>query len=242
MVGIVAAMQFEERLLVEMFDLENEYEEYGINFSLGKINNISVVIAACGEGKVNAARCAQIMICVFGVTSIINIGVAGSLVSYVKKGDIVIAENTVQHDYDMTSIGVPRGLVPCGIKSNANPWGDQAAVFNKCSDILIDMLCSYLKKKSLRFHLGNIATGDIFIADKKIKQRILSCFDVIACEMEGASIAYVCKCADVAFAEVRTISDNADSMANDNYFMYQHKYNLSQIVYDILFECEKDKI
>ena len=239
MIGIISAMIFEKQRLIEMIQPVEEKEMYGICFSIGKINNNPVVVASCGEGKVNAARCAQIMICTFNVTAIINVGVAGSMNENVKRGDIIIASDVVQHDYDMTAIGVPLGLVPNGIRTEEHPWGDRAEIYVQCSKEITNYMCSYLSEQNIKYHLGKIATGDIFVADRELKQRISENFDVIACEMEGAAIAYVCECADVSFAEIRDISDNADDTANDNYWPYKEKYSLERILFEIIYNCKE---
>lgn len=234
MIGIISAMVFEKQHLLEMIQVEKEEVLFGIRFSFGKINRVPIVIASCGEGKVNAARCAQIMICCYNVKTIINIGVAGSMKENVKRGDIVVAKRVVQHDYDMSAIGVPVGLVPRGVRTDENPWGENAATYSQCSKKLTDIMCEYLKEIDINYHVGDIATGDIFVADNKLKNTILSHFDVLACEMEGAAIAYVCNCAGIDFGEMRDISDNADSDANDSYWLYRKKYSLSQILYEII--------
>lgn len=240
MIGIISAMFFEKQQIVEMINVEKEIDKYNIRFSFGKIGVNSVVVAACGEGKVNAARCAQIMICCFDVDSIINIGVAGSMNPQVKRSDIVIAKEVVQHDYNMSAIGVPIGLVPEGTRTKENPWGEKAQVYTQCSDKMIEVLSDYLKIKGIRFHIGCIATGDVFVADSELKNHILSNFDVLACEMEGAAIAYVCKCANIDFAEIRDISDNADVSANDSYWKYRQKYTLAKILCELLVNCEEE--
>lgn len=238
MVGIISALLFEKQQIIERIEIEKEIEKYGLKFTFGTINKTRVVLAACGEGKVNAARCAQIMICCFDVKAIINIGVAGSMNKNVKNGDIVVAEEVVQHDYDMSPIGVPVGLVPEGTRCEEHPWGERAQVYTRSSKRIMDIMCAYLENNNIRFHVGNIATGDAFVADSELKNKILSNFDVIACEMEGAAIAYVCKCAGVEFAEMRDISDDADDTANDTYWAHRQKYTLARILYEIIADCE----
>ena len=239
MVGIISALIIEKQQIIDMLHVEKEIEKYGIKFTFGKINKTPVVVAACCEGKVNAARCAQIMICCFDVTAIINIGVAGSMSSKVKRGEIVIADKVVQHDYDMSPIGVPVGLVPEGTRCEEHPWGEKAQVYSQASKKITDIMCAYMEKNNLHFHLGGIATGDCFVADNELKNKVLSNFDVIACEMEGAAIAYVCKCAGVDFAEMRDISDDADDTANDTYWAHRQKYTLAKILFDIIADCEE---
>ena len=59
-----------------------------------------VVIVKSGIGKVNAALCAQILVDLFQVSTLINTGIAGSLDAQIDIGDMVISTDAVQHDMD----------------------------------------------------------------------------------------------------------------------------------------------
>ena len=164
-----------------------------------------MVLARCGIGKVNAAVCAQIMLSVFGVNEIINTGVAGAIAKGIKQNDIVIAERFVQHDVDTTAIGDPVGFV-----STVNK------VFFDTDKGITFRLKAAIGNKA-RTHLGTVATGDQFIADKKTGKKIHERFNASACDMEGCAIAQVCALAGVPFGAVRCISDSADDKAHMDY-------------------------
>ena len=66
----------------------------------------------CGVGKVNAAIATQLLIDRFGVDSIIFTGMAGGLVPYIQKQDIVISNFVVQYDVDLTAFGRRPGEIP----------------------------------------------------------------------------------------------------------------------------------
>ena len=127
----------------------------GIPFSKGTLSGRPVVIARCGIGKVNAAVCAQIMLSVFGVSEIINTGVAGAVAKGVKQNDIVIAERFVQHDVDTSPIGDPVGFV-----STIN------RIYFETDGSVTSRIKAAIGNKA-RIHLGTVATGDQFIAGKK---------------------------------------------------------------------------
>ena len=59
-----------------------------------------VVVVVCGVGKVNAALCVQVLCDCFGVTHIVNTGVAGSLCASLDIGDLVISRDAMYHDFD----------------------------------------------------------------------------------------------------------------------------------------------
>ena len=85
-VGIIGAMEVETELLRSRMMQDNKddkgvkvSEKAGMTFYEGQIGGISTVLVRSGVGKVNAAACTQILADVYGVTHIINTGVAGSL-------------------------------------------------------------------------------------------------------------------------------------------------------------------
>ena len=79
MLGIIGAMD------VEVNSIKSELENVEIkniaamDFYKGTLAGKEVVVVKCGIGKVNAAICAQILVSVFGVSALVNTGVAGSL-------------------------------------------------------------------------------------------------------------------------------------------------------------------
>ena len=234
MIGIISAMSFEKQGILRVLKDESVNEICGIVFHEGKLGEKDIVLAACGEGKVNAARCSQIMVSHYNVSTIINVGVAGSLNRNIRKGELVLAQSVVQHDFDMRAIEVPLGLVPRGNRSKEHRWGDKAVTYIHSSLDIHESIKKTLTDLGLVFHEGVIATGDRFIADQQEKERIASMFNAIACEMEGAAIALVCLEANVKFAEIRDISDNADDQAGSNFFDYSTRYTLENIILEIM--------
>ena len=66
-------------------------------------------------------------------------------------------------------------------------------------------------------HIGRVVSGDQFISDKAVKERISSNFEGLCTEMEGAAIAQVAYLNKVPFVILRTISDKADDSATMDY-------------------------
>lgn len=238
MIGIITAMNFELEEILGIVKNKEETVICGLPFFRGLIEDEDVVLVTCGEGKVNAARSAQIMICMYEVDCIINIGVAGSLTSDVKLGQVVIATSVVQHDYDMSLIGVPLGMIPTGKRSEVFPWGDRASVEIHCSEHMIEIMENAMKSIGVCYNKGIIATGDQFIADKSRKKYIRKHFKALACEMEGAAVGQVCRAADVDFIVIRTISDNADENAGTTYFQNQKKYSNERLIREVIHQNE----
>ena len=77
--GIIGAMREEVETLVEkLVDVRQQTHAWSTYYE-GKLEGLDVVVVQCGVGKVNAAMCAQILCSVYGVTHLVNTGIAGSL-------------------------------------------------------------------------------------------------------------------------------------------------------------------
>lgn len=197
--GIIAAMKEE---MQEIKNIMQEIEEIKIKeliFFKGKINNNNVILVEAGIGKVNAARVTQLMIDKFEIEKIINIGSAGSANNELKIGDIVIGKRLVQHDFDITAFGHPKGFI-----TNIGQYVESdSELISK-----MEQTISKLSQNEFKIKIGTIASGDIFCTEPKMKEKIRTKFNADAIEMEGAAIAQVCKLNEIPFIVIRSISDN----------------------------------
>lgn len=199
--GIIAAMKEE---MQEIKKIMQEIEEIKIKeliFFRGKINNNNVILVEAGIGKVNAARVTQLMIDKFEIQRIINVGSAGSANNELKIGDIVIGKRLVQHDFDITAFGHPKGFI-----TNIGQYVESdSELISKMEQTILKLSQNEFKTK-----IGTIASGDIFCTEPKMKEKIRTKFNADAIEMEGAAIAQVCKLNEIPFIVIRSISDNPD--------------------------------
>ena len=201
MIGIIGAMEMETQgLRAAMTDAVTETVS-GIRFTQGLLEGFPAVVATCGVGKVAAAMCAEAMILRFGVTALLNTGVAGGLADGLVVGDVVVADRVVQHDMDTSAIGDPVGLI-----SGLN------LVYIETDGALSAALAAASREAGLHTVTGTVASGDLFVAKDADKARIKGQFDAAACEMEGASIGQVAYTNGVPFAVLRAISDGGDGM------------------------------
>ncbi len=206
-IGIIGAMKEEVEFLVRDMDFKRKDVKAGMEFRLGVIHNKNVVVVTSGIGKVNAAVCAQILIDDFNVDYIINVGIAGGTVDNIYPGDVVIGENLVQHDMDVSAFGEIKGQIP------------RLDTFDfKCDTTLIQYAKEACKDiKGHKYFTGRIVSGDQFIAEASKINWLNSEFECLACEMEGASIAQVCYLNEIPFIVIRSISDNASNGAHMEY-------------------------
>ena len=75
-VGLIFAMREELDEVLKQVEIEEEFTIFNLTFYRVVIKELSTcILVECGVGKVNAARCSQIMIDVMKVDSIINVRV-----------------------------------------------------------------------------------------------------------------------------------------------------------------------
>lgn len=207
-IGIIGAMDEEIENLKQKLEIVTAKEMIGLQFFVGRMFSNSVVLVKSGIGKVNAAICAQILIDHFAVDCIVNVGVAGGLVNELKIGDIVISTDTVQHDMETDE---PIGVIPRMEISNFN-----------ADEELICLAEEAAKEISGNNTImkGRIASGDQFVCSQEQKNRIRSNVKGVCVEMEGAAIAQACYLNKIPFVIVRSISDNADSNVETDYYTF----------------------
>mgnify|MGYP000033038673 CR=1 FL=1 len=208
MIGIIGAMDEEVEQIVEAMNIERVEEKAGMKFSCGSLNGSEVVIVRSGIGKVNAAICTQILCDDFKADAVINTGIAGSLDASIDIGDIVLSSDVLHHDVDATGFGYPLGQIP------------RMDTLSFAADERLIKLAGEACKNAvpeIGVHVGRVVSGDQFISDKAVKERISSNFDGFCTEMEGAAIAQVSYLNKVPFVILRTISDKADDSATMDY-------------------------
>ena len=202
MIGIIGAMSVEiDELRGKLVHPVDETVSR-IRFTRGLLAGKEVVLAVCGIGKVYAAICAQTMILKYAPELLVNTGVAGGLDPSLHIGDIVVATDLVQHDMDTTPLGDVPGLIS-GINVVEFPAdGESRRGMTDC-----------VKALGLSCRQWRIASGDQFVAGGERKEFIRNTFGAVACEMEGAAIAQVCRLYSVKFSVLRSMSDSADGEA-----------------------------
>ena len=207
-IGIIGAMDEEVITLKEALKGMKVTKIAEMEFCEGKLGGQSVVVVQCGMGKVNAGICAHTLINKFGCTRIINTGVAGSLDNRLDIGDIVVSIDAVQHDFTVEAIGFEKGEIPYTGRY-AFPADEEMrkAALEAQKAVAPD----------IRAHEGRICSGDQFISEDAQKEKIISDFGGMCCEMEGAAIAQVCYLNNTPFVVIRAISDKSDGSQSVEY-------------------------
>ena len=205
--GIIGAMAVEvEQLKGKMENLAVKHHA-GMAFYDGVLEGVDAVVVQCGVGKVNAAMCAQILCSVFGVTHLVNTGIAGSLSAQLDIGDLVVSRDAMYHDMDCAHFGYEMGKVP-GMDVVAFPADE--TLIGYAYDAAEAVNPGHAK-------IGRVASGDQFVAEKALKEKIIANTCGICTEMEGAAIAQTAYRNQVPFVILRAISDKADDSAEMDY-------------------------
>ena len=214
--GIIGAMDHEIDTLVGHLENKKEEKKYGLTFYMGKLKKYDVVIVKCGIGKVNAGRTTQVLISEYCPKYIINTGIGGGLNQQLKIGDIVISTDLIQHDFDVTAFGYPKGYMCTGINK------DEATKYVADKD-LSENVKKVLEKVSgeRNIFMGRILTGDMFVSSKEKREQLVKDFDGFCCEMEGAAIAQVSSLNNVPFTVIRLISDLPSGKGPDDYNKFE---------------------
>lgn len=207
--GIIGAMSIEVETLKNQMRSFDVSCRSGMTFFEGTLEGLSVVVVVCGVGKVNAALCVQVLCDCFGVTHIVNTGVAGSLDVALDIGDFVISSDAMYHDFDCHPINpnYAIGQVP-GLPVRSFP-ADETMI-------------RYAMEAAEEVHpgharIGRVASGDQFICRKEQKEKIIQDTGALCTEMEGAAISHAAWKNQIPFVVIRAISDKADDSAEMDY-------------------------
>lgn len=205
--GIIGAMAVEVTALKEKMENKEIVTRAGMEFCQGILEDLPVVVVQCGVGKVNAALCVQILCDCFGVTHLVNTGIAGSLCADLDIGDLVVSKHAMYHDFDCTAFGYAFGQVP-GLDVTAFPADETMVAF---------ALAAAESVNPGHVKVGAIATGDQFVCGKDQKNSIIEKTGALCTEMEGGAIAQAAYRNGLPFVILRAISDKADDSAEMDY-------------------------
>ena len=161
-----------------------------------------VMLLRGGVGKASAAMVAQHAVDRFAPDYLLMTGIAGGLGGRLALGDVVVSRDCVQHDLDVTALGLPLGQVPFTEHR-----------FLTADPRLVELALA-TPVPGQRVVAGRILTGDQFItATDAARMERLRTLDGTAVEMEGAAVALVAAVHAIPFVIIRSVSDHADAAA-----------------------------
>jgi adenosylhomocysteine nucleosidase len=219
-IGILAAMPEEVRHLGQALAVDDKTVRGGYAFRQGRLDDVPVVLVEAGIGKVNTSLVATLLLDHFGCRMAVLTGVAGGLDPTVGIGDVVIADELVQHDYGAVVDGAIKpyrpGSAPVGDATGPLAYVLEASIRERLHRQLQGLALPPLpaaatggtaRQPAIRF--GTILSGDQFINCETTRQRLFERFAAQAVEMEGAALAQVAEQFRVPCIDVRCVSDLA---------------------------------
>ena len=217
-IAILVAMGKELNLLLPLLDNTKSETIDGFTFHSGKIGNNDIVAMQCGIGKVNAAIGTLTLLNNFKPELVINTGVAGGASQDAHVMDVIVGSSIAYHDV----------------------WCGPGTIYGEASGYPLyfesDKRFSSLIPERADIKRGLICSGDKFIASLEEVQTIQKAFpQVLAVDMESATIAQVCYLRKIPVLVMRVISDSPgaskDNTAQYNDFWQDapaHTFNLVQ--------------
>lgn len=195
---VICAMDEEIERFKELFDFKKQTISSNFQYYDVTNNNYHLRLAKCGIGKVQMALTATYLISQNKPDLIINTGSAGAVAPNVKQRDCIVATGAFYHDVDMTAFDYKLGQL-----------AGHKLIFETDQQITQELF--NLAKKQFGDHAkkGLVATGDTFVSNNDLKEKIYTKFPKPLCaEMEGAALAQVAEEFKLPFVEIRGISDD----------------------------------
>jgi adenosylhomocysteine nucleosidase len=221
--AILTALDAEHQAIEKAMQDRAPRRVLGFAFQTGRIKGRPVLLAKTGIGKVNAAQVTLLAIQRFEPTEVLFAGIAGGVSPDLEPGDLVVSRKVLQHDLGTLT---DERFSPEPFNTAFN--GDRPPLFLAASARLLGAAKAAAAKVSLeevplpdgsrtpRVLRGVLASGDTFVASAKKKQELRDRWGADAVEMEGAAVAQVCWQQGVPFLVIRSVSDSADRLAEND--------------------------
>lgn len=226
--AIVSAMHEELRALLAVLGAPDVHEIAGRRFHVGTMEGHAVVLVLSGLGKVAAATTGALLFTEFNASAVVLTGVAGGIGAGVRVGDVVVAQQLLQHDMDASPL-FPRYEVPltgrARFDTDAALSAALAASASRCmsraGELLGAVHMANFDIDAPRVHQGLVVSGDRFVATAPESRALAAALpDALAVEMEGAALAQVCHDFGRPLAVLRTVSDRADDDAHADFVRF----------------------
>ncbi len=222
--GIMGAMPQEVDGIRALLDDVSSEEVGGRIYWIGRFMGAEVVLVYSRCGKVSSASTATTLLERFAVDGVLFIGVAGAVDPRLCLGDVVIANELVQHDVDASALpAFERFEIPLLGKTRfASPgdWVELAAreteryLREDFSGEFDPLTLGEFGMQLPKVVVGLVASGDQFVTAAETVAELRESLPGLLClEMEGAAVAQVCHEFGQPCLVVRVISDRADHAA-----------------------------
>ncbi|GIW28671.1 MAG: 5'-methylthioadenosine/S-adenosylhomocysteine nucleosidase [Meiothermus sp.] len=200
MVALFAAEGLEAQALRRLLSLKEVLDGPWI-IHQGTLGRYPVVLVETGVGKVAASAAVAYAKVRFNPAQAFWVGVAGALNPELKTMDLILAQDAVQYDVDITAFGRAPGELATGERFIPADAGLTSKVLRTAQSL------------GLPIRLGRIASADRFLAHRNEAEEVRRVFAADAVEMEGAAALWTAKRLGLPMALLRAITDQAGSEA-----------------------------
>lgn len=190
-------------------------ETHTLNTALGvevekyQFEQLNIYVSQSGMGNVNAASKLVIILQQISIDQILLIGVGGALTSHLNIGDLVIADQVIQHDY-YSSLKEGNYLMrPGDLILEAAQSQDYNPVMSSCKGLVA---LEQLSHPEISIIPGIVASGSEFVGTSVRKNHIHQhCQNALLVDMEASGIATIANQCHIPFIIAKTVSDKLHS-------------------------------
>ena len=190
----------------------------------------TIYLATTGIGEIRAATAVQMLVDLFDVEAVLNFGFVGSLNRSIPVGELVLVERAVHYQFDISAVdGLPAGC-----------YDGKKEPYFYLDKTLLGKVQAALPRP---MRTVTAASGDVFVADNKLKTMLRDTFFGDICEMEIAGICLAAERNNVPVFSMKVVSDGADENAKMSFGEVLEKglskyENLLPVVLDALSDDE----
>lgn len=208
----------------QKLDFPMEVESCG-ELPVYHIPDLNLRLSLGGHGKTQyALQCQYLLDRLPGVTDLVCVGAAGGLDDSLDVGDLILARETVEHDFRVRFV------------SREQPR------FLAVGEVQADVL-TYLQKhqSDIRWHHGVMASGDEDVVDADARSKLHQRTGAVAVAWEGSGGARTARFNQTGFMELRVITDDASSVPPQNSFVQtvsQGMVTVARVLSDVLQQTD----
>ena len=201
--AILTPLKAELTILLEALEKSGlkKREYHSKTMKIAEFQEIDLLLTQGGHGKTQFGIQSQyILDRLAQIELLVCAGASGALCDTVQVGDLVVATETVEHDYNLQFVNRPLPRFA----------GDRETI-----DVLQKV---HLKTEpNFSIYFGTVASGDedvVTLARRKELNELTGC---IVVGWEGAGGARACKFSQKRYIELRAVTDTADHTASEDF-------------------------
>jgi adenosylhomocysteine nucleosidase len=207
MIVILTALQLEYLAIRRhLVDIHTHEHRAGTLFEKGVIAGRHVAIAVIGEGNTSAATLTERAITEFQPTTVLFVGIAGSLRDWLVPGDVVVATRIYAFHGGRSTDHV--------FRTRPRVWDSSHRLEQLARSVARSNTWQSAIPTAPAVHFNPIAAGEVLLDSRKsaLARRLRDRYeDAVAIEMESAGMAYASQLNEkVPSLTIRGISDLAD--------------------------------